>query len=117
MVVCDHLVPALAIADEILIVFRLDVRSLEIDAGLCQSVNLIDVRDLTVGGGYLLSARIMVLCAIAIWLATITYWSTASSGPWVKRGVGINLNGSSAQGLFGAIIENFLWTVRVMWEV
>lgn len=50
VVVCDHLIPALAIADEILIVFRLDMRSLEIDAGLCQSVNLIDARDLAVGG-------------------------------------------------------------------
>lgn len=59
------------------------------------------------GGGrrrYLLSARIMVLCAIAIWLATVTYWSTGLSGPWEKRGVGISLNGPSAQGLLVAII-------------
>lgn len=66
VVVCDHLVPAQAIADEILIVFRLDMGSLEIDTGFCQSVNYIDMRDWAVGGEYLLSARIMVLCAIAI---------------------------------------------------
>ena len=56
----------------------------------------------------LLSARIKVLCAMAIWLATVTYWSTVLSGPWVKRGVGIILNGPSAHGLIDSIVENCL---------
>lgn len=35
VVASDHLIPTLAIADEVFVVFRLDVRGLEVDAGLC----------------------------------------------------------------------------------
>lgn len=35
VVVGDHLVPTQAVANEVLVVFWLDVRSLEVDAGFC----------------------------------------------------------------------------------